>query len=153
MLQSSWWSMFPSKCVSTHTPPYNHIPYHFATRNTKMQLSQFLSGKQGINGKVLKCRCQIWMGMKVLIKDSYIWGTRSNGTPHARSPLNCVLRLPRCEISHGRSASSQLANSLSAHSWSHVLTWKSNISPQYVKLPCHLLHHPIPTSCHDDTIS
>ena len=27
--------VFPSKCFSTHTPPYNHISYHFATRNTK----------------------------------------------------------------------------------------------------------------------
>ena len=32
MLHSSWWSMFPSKCVSTHTLPYNHI----ATCNMKV---------------------------------------------------------------------------------------------------------------------
>ena len=74
MLHSSWWRMFPSKCLSTHTPSYNHIPYDFATRNTKMQLSQFLSdwGKQGINGKVLKRRSQIWMEIEVLIKASYM---------------------------------------------------------------------------------
>ena len=71
MLHSSWWRMYPSKCVSTHTPPYNHITYDFA--NTKMQLSQFLSDwcKQGINGKVLKCKSQIWMEMEVLMKNSH----------------------------------------------------------------------------------
>ena len=35
MLHSSWWRMLPCKCVSTHTPPYYHIPYHFTTRKKK----------------------------------------------------------------------------------------------------------------------
>ena len=63
MLHSYWWSMSLSKCVSSHTPPCKHIPYHFATQNTKMQLSKFLFpwGKEGINKTVSKCRSPILM--------------------------------------------------------------------------------------------
>ena len=59
---------------STHALPLTILTSsHISARNTKMQLSQIMSdrGKQGMHGKVLKRRYQIWMKMKVFIGGSF----------------------------------------------------------------------------------